>query len=1082
MPVSTDFFQVGGTLSADAPSYIPRPADEQLVAALKAREFCLVLAPRQTGKSSLMVHAIADLEQNGIKSAVVDLQPLGSETDFGQWFVNVIYQIKRFLKLKTDTAEWWSDHSGLGPSQRFITFLEDVVLKEIHQGDVVIFLDEIDSVLALPFADDLFTTIRAIYNARATNADLKRLSFVLLGVANPSSFIKNRSRTPFNIGKSITLEDFKKDSIESFQPVLGPNSKELIERMFYWTNGQPLLVQKLAAAAYSWPEHDRTPQRLDEEVAQTLLHCRIEQDTHFKFIQDLLLDESGDRVLLLATYKRVVDGKHVVSDDRSPIQQRLKLAGVVRVDDGQLVPRNRIYQGIFDAQWVGQHTPFRALRWFAIGVSLLLVLANVWFLIIQPRLIPQFPEFSHIYTSNPTVDLLLPESKLRRAYLNSREVAVGPRITLTDLPVGESKHVLKLEGWLPWHAREITVDVTYYPRWQVRQFPDTRLNSLNRVAQVEENRIIVRDISNGEVLRRYAGHNQDLVKVAWSADRKRLLSISRDRIGIWDVDSERLVNPLVDQGSGFVDAAWTPDARNIAIAGSDGSLKVAETEGDGTLRPFSPPKPDVATSIDISPDGRSIAEGLQSGKLKIWDTVTKQEIATSDAMAAPISKVVFSPFANVVAAADKAGTLRKWERQDDNLRLSHTFDLKSAVDCLTFSPDGKRVVVVSGVDVTLVTFGDNDRSSTVTFSKFLPDKPIEVSFSPDGQVVYAISPTGTVKVWGADRFDALDPFVGHPNAVERVEVSADGKILSITETKESKVWEAVTGQELLTVNSTKCELVPANRAVLCLQQGKVDLWNIDTRQVMRQFAARRPIDAFAVTPNGKTIVTEDVGSSVWDYVFFDVLTGQRQIKLFNIDEIRVGWMDGSTIQLQKDNGLLEIWDVETRRLISSWAPGHPDLSNALDAFSKDHQKLALTDNRNRIQVWEVNSGRLIQTIVPNDGVDVIDFSPDGNTIIAISQSTATFFNANTGERIGPAINANTKIEAVYDFSPDGTMIVVPNFSNELALYEIQTGRLLRTFSGHNGPINSVRFLPDGKTMVSASSDKTLKLWWTVIEK
>jgi predicted AAA+ superfamily ATPase len=66
MTTPQSFFHVGGTLSEDAPSYIERPADVALQDALERDEFCLVLAPRQTGKSSLMVHALAKLRAKSV--------------------------------------------------------------------------------------------------------------------------------------------------------------------------------------------------------------------------------------------------------------------------------------------------------------------------------------------------------------------------------------------------------------------------------------------------------------------------------------------------------------------------------------------------------------------------------------------------------------------------------------------------------------------------------------------------------------------------------------------------------------------------------------------------------------------------------------------------------------------------------------------------------------------------------------------------------------------------------------------------------------------------------------------------------
>ena len=59
--VAPDFYVVGGTLPRDAPSYVVRRADQQLLDALRRGEFCSVLTPRQMGKSSLMVRAAARL-------------------------------------------------------------------------------------------------------------------------------------------------------------------------------------------------------------------------------------------------------------------------------------------------------------------------------------------------------------------------------------------------------------------------------------------------------------------------------------------------------------------------------------------------------------------------------------------------------------------------------------------------------------------------------------------------------------------------------------------------------------------------------------------------------------------------------------------------------------------------------------------------------------------------------------------------------------------------------------------------------------------------------------------------------------
>ena len=81
----TDFFIAGGTLRAQAPSYVTRPADQELFEHTLAGEFCYVLTPRQMGKSSLMIRTARRLNEAGIATvAILDLTGIGdTQADSG---------------------------------------------------------------------------------------------------------------------------------------------------------------------------------------------------------------------------------------------------------------------------------------------------------------------------------------------------------------------------------------------------------------------------------------------------------------------------------------------------------------------------------------------------------------------------------------------------------------------------------------------------------------------------------------------------------------------------------------------------------------------------------------------------------------------------------------------------------------------------------------------------------------------------------------------------------------------------------------------------------------------------------------
>lgn len=71
------FFKAGGTLRARAPSYVERPADQELFDRVLAGEFCYVLTARQMGKSSLMIRTVQRLREQDYKTVILDLTVIG---------------------------------------------------------------------------------------------------------------------------------------------------------------------------------------------------------------------------------------------------------------------------------------------------------------------------------------------------------------------------------------------------------------------------------------------------------------------------------------------------------------------------------------------------------------------------------------------------------------------------------------------------------------------------------------------------------------------------------------------------------------------------------------------------------------------------------------------------------------------------------------------------------------------------------------------------------------------------------------------------------------------------------------------
>jgi photosystem II stability/assembly factor-like uncharacterized protein/tetratricopeptide (TPR) repeat protein len=377
-----DFFVAGGTLHPDSPSYVKRAADDELLGLVLSGELSYVLTSRQMGKSSLMVRTHRRLREQGMATAILDLTEIGL-AEAEQWYLVIISLLADQLRLSVDPVAWWGERAALSVVQRFVRFLHDVVLAEI-EGPVVIFVDEIDAISRLGFSDDFFAALRYTHNACVTDPTYCRLSFVLLGSATPADLIKDSARTPFNVGSQINLSEFGRADAEVLKKGLElacPGRGDvMLDRIFYWTAGHPYLTQRLCLATTQtgvWSEG-----RIDSLVEKLFLSEEARQESNLQFVRRSIQD-SPERRRLLFLYRKVHQGKRVAEDERSLDQNRLKLIGLVRGENGVLSVRNEIYRRVFNAAWIRANLPVDWARRIAVvSVALVLLLAGMLGLVI----------------------------------------------------------------------------------------------------------------------------------------------------------------------------------------------------------------------------------------------------------------------------------------------------------------------------------------------------------------------------------------------------------------------------------------------------------------------------------------------------------------------------------------------------------------------------------------------------------------------------------------------------------------------------------------------------------------------------
>ncbi|MBE9145169.1 AAA-like domain-containing protein [Planktothrix mougeotii] len=654
-PLSSYNYQVGGSLPVDAPTYIKRVADQEFYEALKQGDFCYVLNCRQMGKSSLRVQTMRRLEQEGYACVAIDITAIGTlEITPEQWYRGIIEEISNSLELYEEfgSEEWWENHHHLSYTQRFGRFLEDILLKLITKP-IVIFIDEIDSILSLPFkSDDFFALIRECYNHRVDQPSYQRLTFALLGVTTPPDLIQDKRRTPFNIGRAIELTGFQ--LTESYPLADGLRTQtdypeKVLEAVLTWTGGQPFLTQKLCLLIRE--THQIIPPTQEAEWVENLVQDRIisnweGQDTpeHLRTIRDRIFYAGHQRTgRLLGLYQQILQQQRILAED-NPDQVMLRLSGLVVKNQGKLKVYNQIYATVFNLIWV--ETALADLRPYSEGFSAweksgrqdesrllqgeALQEAKKWaegkslssedyqYLaaseeldkrVIQNELEAQKQANEILIQAQKEANIIIEEAqaKQKQAETAVKEAELNLAATDIRLKASSARELLSLgQGLLALKEALTAAKQLKKLDPSVWNKNNTRLQTATTLEKMLYN---IRERNSLEA-------QSPVRSVSWSPDGQTLASGSYDNtIKLWNKEG-KLLNTLNGHQSPVWSVSWSPDGQTLASGSYDNTIKLWSREGQllHTLKGHE----GSVLSVSWSPDGQTLASGSLDTTIKLW--------------------------------------------------------------------------------------------------------------------------------------------------------------------------------------------------------------------------------------------------------------------------------------------------------------------------------------------------------------------------------------------------------------------------------------------------------------------------------
>ncbi|RUT06005.1 hypothetical protein DSM106972_032110 [Dulcicalothrix desertica PCC 7102] len=1015
------------------------------------------------------------------------------------------------------------------PLQRLDIFVEEFLLETI-KSQIVIFIDEIDSILSLSFqGDDFFAWIRSCYEKRNLNYEYNRLTFVIIGVATPSDLIADKVRTPFNIGRAIQLDGFKLHEISPLAAGLTGKIEDrqaILQEVLAWTGGQPFLTQKLCDLLVS--SQNANYASISDIVIKLLENWESQDEPpHLKTIRDRILMSRQNTGALLGLYQNILQLRQIPALD-SPEQIELRLSGLVVEQDGYLRVYNRIYATVFDLHWVEKALsnlrPYsEALSaWFASNCQdnsrllqgLALEEAKNWaankslteqdyqFLaasnelekqVISNALALQEEESRILAQANHTLTTAQHQAK--------RQIRIGAGVFICSI-IGAAIAFTGATKQLQ-EVQEGTVieqtGVAAIQQFETKQIESlaTAIDAGQKLKQLINNRDIEKYpatspllalqsiLANIREVKQFTPHKEEITSLNWSHDGKYLITASIDNTArIWNL-SGKLITELKGHKGGAFYAKFSPDDKHIITTSFDDrivriwnragkQLAVLKPQGSIIGADFSPNGKLIITKDEQSvrktlPDSRNYIDSNIS--VRLWNL--SGNVLLQLKHPGRVNSASFSPDSKYILTASDDNVARVWDTSGNLLRTitGHKTGLRSA----RWSPNGKYILTISDNAYLWDISGKLYRQFQLNKEWGIGD----AGFSPDNKHIF-VSTLKKTLVWNLSG-RLVREIENQKQLNSHVEFSPDGKrIFTTDETikvwdirdEASKAWDS--SSDLITTisgNQRSPRWSPDGKYLVTLGKDRiVRMWDLSDRLPATVINSQYMMTIENWSPDSRYIV-----SSTGKYIVIWDNYGKQLAKFpGHSDFINSANFspDGKRIVTASNDKTARVWDTSGKQLLS--LSGHKN-SLLYAAFSPDGKYIMTTtsnDTNKETKIW-TNSGKLISTF-PSRGMT---WSPNSKYIMSIynydGKTYSSLWNL-AGKKIVEFPGSKNNYFGA-NFSADSEHIVTTE-GGTASIWNISGQKLLDIKT--NQDIYNASFSSDGKQIITVSLDNKVIIWDT----
>ncbi len=631
------------------------------------------------------------------------------------------------------------------------------------------------------------------------------------------------------------------------------------------------------------------------------------------------------------------------------------------------------------------------------------------------------------------------------------------------------------------------------------------------------------------------GHNRSdrIESLVFSPNGNLLASASLYTVKIWDAASGKELRSLNISGFNITAIGFNERGTGLLVANA-GRITLWSVASGKPIWTIS----DVVNPMAFSADRKIFASANRTG-VTIRDVETGEKLKDLEiAGIEEIPTIVFSPDGHTICVGADNGELKIINVADGKIMLNLPNQKRERNDPLVFSPDGKKLVSVTGEKISVWDVKTGKLLGTITNIVERSGRKSEigdvegVAFASDNQTIAVASGAfSKLTLWNA----------------------ADGKLLKSLDYDTKDGFAGIADNSII--------FSPDGKFLAGSAEGNIFFWDLNTRKIAKTFKGNTlTVDHVAFSPTNKTIVSisefgfdnfglfgkDGQGRTVsfWsnDGQDFRFLKGNAETataaftkdatSIFTVETIKEKefsyftgikqWDVSSTKELQKfpvrldgrdyllspdalivavidtDTAKINLLDIKTGRVVGNIA-GHQQRLSSF-RFSPDGKFFATGSLDQTIKIWQMPTGKLLQTLKVEGDAKSLSFSSDNTLLAAHINESLKIWQTADGKAIQTIEKVNCREKGgFYNFtiavSSDNRLLACgasnrEKFSTEqksnpedlgittfqIELFDIANGQKLRRFEGHQQQITACAFSTDNKFLVSGSDDSQTKLW------